>query len=243
MDTFSNTVQNTLTHKTFSTSKGRHLLPQVLSAMQSFWQLIYRPVNCCMISSERPPTHGSIQVVPRTVSLWFHHTRPVQVGQRRGLMVVAEAWRTAVPSHWRGSPASCCHCVSRLRLTRGNHIVRQSRSMSGLRKTETPTWIHPFINKNLWPVFKKFQVKKPFSISCLCYCYLTCSMTWLIVLTWKEASAKLSKLKRQNNCNHFTANLERAPQTNVQFCCFITTLLRGRKWLLVTFDIYVITYM
>lgn len=119
MDTFSNTVQNTLTHKTFSTSKGRHLLPQVLSAMQSFWQLIYRPVNCCMISSERPPTHGSIQVVPRTVSLWFHHTRPVQVGQRRGLMVVAEAWRTAVPSHWCGSPASCCHCVSRLRLTRG----------------------------------------------------------------------------------------------------------------------------
>lgn len=108
MDTFSNTVQNTLTHKTFSTSKGRHLLPQVLSAMQSFWQLIYRPVNCCMISSERPPTHGSIQVVPRTVSLWFHHTRPVQVGQRRGLMVVAEAWRTAVLSHWRGSPASCC---------------------------------------------------------------------------------------------------------------------------------------
>lgn len=143
MDTFSNTVQNTLTHKTFSTSNGHHLLPQVLSAMQSFWQLIHRPVNYCMISSEWPPTRGSIPVGPRTASLWSRHTRPAQVGLRLGRMVVAEAWRRAVPSHWRGSPASCCHCVSRLRLTRGNHNVRQSRSMSGLRKTETPPWIHP----------------------------------------------------------------------------------------------------
>lgn len=164
MDTFSNTVQNTLAHNTFSTSNGHHLLPQVLSAMQSFWQLIHHPVIYCMISSEWPPTraefhwelelpYSELLVLPRTASLWSRHTRPAQVGLRLGRTVVAEVWRTAVLSHWRGSPASCCHCVSRLRQTRGNHIVLKCRSMPGLRKTKTPTWICPFINKNLWPVF------------------------------------------------------------------------------------------
>lgn len=119
MDTFSNTVQNTLAHNTFSTSNGHHLLPQVLSAMQSFWQLIHHPVIYCMISSEWPPTraefhwelelpYSELLVLPRTASLWSRHTRPAQVGLRLGRTVVAEVWRTAVLSHWHGSPASCC---------------------------------------------------------------------------------------------------------------------------------------
>lgn len=124
-----------------------------ITQSSTVWSLVSDHQHGAEFHWELELLYSELLVLPRTASLWSRHTRPAQVGLRLGRTVVAEVWRTAVLSHWHGSPASCCHCVSRLRQTRGNHIVLKCRSMPGLRKTKTPTWIRPFINKNLWPVF------------------------------------------------------------------------------------------